>query len=225
MLAELARKAEVGFDTFGTPHAMLRVWHREVWPAGPPRHGRPLRVRVPLPSPFTIEELRALGGVDRLGLQIAEAETRLILDESAATNARSTRKDLDQSVRSAIRHCLGVSENAGIWMNFADEAHIAGESSRPWDGVSKEPAYAYWGEWHRVPVFQTNFIGPGDFWVLGDRSTRLSVYPDQDGAGRLSLFFDRATSPQHLEARLWIELSARDPRALHRITLIRDDVP
>jgi hypothetical protein len=217
VLAKISAEVERGFDTFGSPHLMLRTWRREVWPAGAPGHGRLLRVTVDLPNPFSVDDLAELGGIDRLGLELAEKESRLIFDPSAAKQMTSTSDVLDDAVRRALAQSMGVSHHLGIWMNFADEERIASGSSRPWDGLGDEPAYAYWGTWHRVPVFQTNFVKSGEVWVLGDRSTRLLVYPDQERSGRISVLLDRSRAPQHLEARLWLDLSMRDPRAMHRI--------
>lgn len=216
-LAKLSRAAEAGYDMFASPHMMLRRWNREEWPAGTPRHGEALRVRVDLPQAYTPDDLAGLGGVDRLGLALAEQVTQRIFGVRAATLTSTALSDVDITVRRAIGICLGVGEHVGIWMNFDDERYPRGDFASPWDGMEVEPAYGYWGRWHRQPVFQTNFVPEGEIWVLGDRSTHLSVYPDQDGAGRVIVALDHTR--QRLEARLWCELHARDTRALHRIAL------
>lgn len=221
--AKLTRETEESFDHFGDLHMLFRRWHRETWPAGPPRRGTLVRVSWGLPDDIPTAKLESVGGIGHeFGLELARREAALFFDPGHASDHSARPDELDSAVRSAIRSCTARGLAAAVFLNFEDEHLLPGLGAVAWDGVAQMPVTGCWGTWHRQPVVLSNLTRPGMVWVAGDVSARLHVYPDQPDAGRVALVLIECGAGRSLEARVWCEFTHREPRTLHRIEIVTD---
>lgn len=213
----LAKRVLEGYENYGTVHVILRAWHAEEWPAYPPGAGQLLRYRVGIPrDTVSVDDFVH---AENIGLDLATQEARMFFARDLATKDEVGAKDLDVTVRTAVRSCLARGDRAAIWINFEDDMLIRSDRAAPWHGGGEEPINGYWGTWYSQPVILTNFVRPTEVWVAGNACARLMVYPEREGADRIVIEESAVGAERFLEARMWCEFKRRDAGSLHTISV------